>query len=62
MTEELENGMYVMRVENPMNYLGDEIGCAAYNHEIGFSGKYKLLLTKLVVIGKQIVLWESYFV
>jgi len=55
-TDDLANGMYVMRVENPINYLGDRIGCAAYNEEIGFAGKYKLQLSELVIIGKLISL------
>ena len=54
-TEDLENGLFVMRIENAMRYLGDLVGCASYNYVIGFQGKYKLALTKIVVAGAPVL-------
>ena len=50
-TNDLENGLFVMRIENAAKYLGDQVGCASYNHILGFVGKYQLQLTKIVLVG-----------
>ena len=50
-TDDLENGLFVMRIENAARYLGDKVGCASYNHILGFVGKYQLQLTKIVLVG-----------
>lgn len=42
--------LYVMKVANAKKYLGDQIGCAAYNARIGFTG-YLIRLTTLVLAG-----------
>lgn len=42
--------LYVMKVIRATDYLGDRIGCAAYNEKIGFAD-YIIRLTTLVLAG-----------
>ena len=60
-TNNIEEGLFVMQVDHATKYVGNLIGCAAYNLKIGFSNYYQLQLTKLVLVGKIIINIKKYF-
>lgn len=52
---------FALTITRATDFIGDEIGCAAYNDAFGFNDHHKLALTTLTLFGKSLYLSNFFY-